>query len=162
VIQDNPRWHGTDALQQPALRDFAETWRDWAKEEPLPRRAHFDPVDFPRLLPWVVLMEVLPEAAEFDARIRYVGSEIVHYFNSEHITGMTLSDLGPVYWDRWADVGTRVAAARAPQYFRGAPFLVDRDFVDFELLALPLSKAGATFDFLLLALSRLTGDGSGD
>jgi hypothetical protein len=155
VIQENPRWHGKTTLEQGELRDLTATWCDWAKIEPLPLRERFDPIDFPKLLPWIVLMEILPEAPELDARIRYVGTEIVHYFNSDHITGKTLSDLGPIYWDRWADVGRQVVEARAPRYFQGAPFLVGKAHVDFEMLVLPLSKSGETVDFLIMALSRL-------
>lgn len=142
MIGENPRWQGKATLDQDELRDLAATWRDWATAAPLPLRERFDPVDFPRLLPWVVLMEILPEAPEFDARIRYVGSEFVHYFNSEHITGKALSDLGPIYHDRWANVGKQVADARAPLYFQGSPFMVGKAHVDFEMLVLPLSKTG--------------------
>ena len=99
--------------------------------------------------------EILPEAPELDARIRYVGSEIVHYFNSANITGTTLSDLGPIYWDRWADVGRQVRQARGPLCFQGAPFLVGKAHVNLEMLVLPLSKTGEGVDFLILAFSRL-------
>lgn len=155
MIQENPRWHGKATLDHAALRGLAATWQGWAKNAPVPMRERFDPVDFPKLLPWIVLAEILPEATGFDARVRYVGSEIVHYFNSEHITGQSLSDLGPVYWDRWADVGRQVVDSRAPRYFQGAPFMVGKAHVDFEMLVLPLSKSGAAVDFLIMAFSRL-------
>lgn len=142
-------------MDRPELRDLETTWRAWAETEPLPLRARFDPVDFPGLLPWIVLMEILPEVPEFDARMRYVGSEIVHYFDGEHMTGKTLSNLGAIYWDRWADVGRQVVEARGPCRFQGAPFMVDKAHVALELLALPLSRTGATVDFLILAFSRL-------
>ncbi|HWA49664.1 MAG TPA: PAS domain-containing protein [Dongiaceae bacterium] len=142
-------------MDRAELRDLAATWRGWAKGRALPLRDRFDPVDFPKLLPWIVLMEILPEAPELDARIRYVGSEIVHYFSSANITGTTLSDLGPIYWDRWADVGRQVRQARGPLCFQGAPFLVGKAHVNFEMLVLPLSKTGEGVDFLILALSRL-------
>jgi hypothetical protein len=155
VIQENPLWQGKSTLDQGELRDLVATWRGWSAAAPLPLRERFDPIDFPKLLPWIVLMEILPEAAEFDARIRYVGTEIVHYFNSENITGKALSDLGPIYWKRWADVGRQVSDARAPLYFQGSPFMVGKAHVDFEMLVLPLSKTGETVDFLIMALSRL-------
>ena len=155
MIQENPRWHGKAALDQDALRDLAATWRNWAETAPLPLRERFDPVDFPKLLPWIVLMEILPEVPEFDARMRYVGSEIVHYFDGDHMTGKALSDLGAIYWDRWAEVGKQVVDARAPCCFQGAPFMVGKAHVEFEMLVLPLSKTGATVDFLVMAFSRL-------
>lgn len=155
VTQENPRWQSKAALERDALRDLTAVWQGWAKTAPLPLRDQFDPVDFPKLLPWIVLMEILPEAPELDARIRYVGTEIVHYFNSENITGKMLSDLGPIYWDRWADVGRQVSQARAPLCFQGAPFLVGKAHISLEMLVLPLSKTGKAVDFLIFAMSRV-------
>lgn len=154
MIQENPRWQVKATIDRDELRDLAATWNEWAKAHALPLRGRFDPVDFPKLLPWIVLMEALPEVAEFDARVRYVGTEIVNYFNSDHITGKSLSDLGPIYWDRWAEVGRQVTEARAPLCFQGSPFMVGKAHVNFEMLVLPLSKAGETVDFLIMALSR--------
>src|SRR5688572_27821383 len=103
----------------------------------------------------MVLAEVLPEAPGFDARMRYIGSEFVHYFDSGNLTGRRLSDLEPTFTSRWSEVGEKVVAARAPQFFHGAPFMVNRPFVKFEMLALPLSKAGQAVDFVVVAMAVL-------
>ena len=103
----------------------------------------------------MVLVEVLVEGTAFDARMRFIGSEFVQYFNSEKITGTLLSALDPVFLRRWSEVGERVLAARAPLFFHGAPFMVDKAFIRIEMLALPLSKAGEAVDFILLATARI-------
>lgn len=149
---EDPRWHSKAALERPELANLLGAWRRWAAAESIPLRPQFDPVDFPRLLPWMVLAEVLSDAP-FDACIRYLGSEIVHYFNSGNLTGKRLSELDPVFVKRWSEVGEKVVAARAPQFFRGAPFMVDKSFAQFEMLALPLSKTGQAVDFVILAMA---------
>ncbi|HJR22914.1 MAG TPA: PAS domain-containing protein [Dongiaceae bacterium] len=152
MAHEDPCWHSKAALERPELANLLETWRRWAAVQSIPLRPQFDPIDFPRLLPWMVLAEVLSDAP-FDARIRYLGSEFVHYFDSGSLTGKRLSDLEPVFVKRWSEVGEKVVAARTPQFFHGAPFMVDKAFVQFEMLALPLSKAGQAVDFVILAMA---------
>jgi hypothetical protein len=152
VAQEDPRWHSKAALERPELANLLRTWYRWAAVEPIPLRPQFDPIDFPRLLPWMVLAEVLSDAP-FDVCIRYLGSEIVHYFNSGNLTGKRLSELEPVFVRRWSEVGEQVVAARTPQFFHGAPFMVEKSFAQFEMLALPLSKTGQAVDFVILAMA---------
>jgi hypothetical protein len=153
VLHDEARWNSKTELASPLLLQLLERWRDWAKTDSLPMRARFDPIDFPRLLPWVILAEILPEAPRFDARLRYLGSEIVHFFQSENLTGTLVSDLPTPYDQRWSDVGERAMAARGPLFLEGKPYQVDLSFVPFEILVLPLSKTGGSVDFLILALA---------
>lgn len=156
-MQEESQWHGKAALEQPALIELHHRWQDWAKAEAIPLRTQFDPVDFPRLLPWLVLAEFIAGAPTLDATIRYIGSEIVHSFDSQHLTGKRLSDLDPVFVARWSDVGEKVISARAPQFFAGAPYLVDRAYLKLEMLALPLSRDGRSVDFIVLAIDRARG-----
>jgi hypothetical protein len=154
VLHEDPRWHGKTELERPELLGLLKQWQGWARLEPVPLRKRFDPVDFPKLLPWVILAEVLNDRPQFDARFRYLGTEIVYNFNSANLTGMRLSDLEPIFVRRWSEVGEKVVAARAPQVFHGAPFMVDKAFLKLEMLALPLSKSGDTVDFVVLAMAR--------
>jgi hypothetical protein len=78
----------------------------------------------------------------------------VHYFDSQNLTGKRLSDLDPVFVARWTEVGERVISARAPQFFAGAPYLVDRSWLRLEMLALPFSRDGQSVDFIVLAIGR--------
>jgi hypothetical protein len=154
MLHEDPRWHTKAALERPELLDLLRQWQGWAQTEAIPLRPRFDPVDFPQLLPWIILEEVLTGGASFDAKFRYMGSEIVHHFKSAHLTGTRISDLEPIFARRWSDVGAKVAEARAPQFFSGAPFMVEKPFLKLEMLALPLSKKGAGVDFVVLAMAR--------
>jgi hypothetical protein len=153
VVDEDPRWHSKAALVRPELINLLGKWHGWAAVESIPLRTQFDPIDFPRLLPWMVLTEVLVDSPRFDARIRYIGSEFGHYFNSENLTGTRLGDQEPTFVSRWSEVGEKVVAARAPQFFHGAPFMVDKAFAHFEMLALPLSKTGQAVDFVIVAIA---------
>ncbi|HEY1386048.1 MAG TPA: PAS domain-containing protein [Dongiaceae bacterium] len=154
MLHEDPRWHGKAALERPELLGLLKQWQGWAQQEAIPLRRRFDPVEFPKLLPWIILAEILNDRPMFDARFRYLGTEIVHNFNSENLTGTRLSDLEPIFVHRWSEVGQTVVAARAPQFFHGAPFMVNKAFLTLEMLALPLSKSGETVDFVVLAMAR--------
>ena len=154
MLHEDPRWHSKARLEQAELLGLLEQWQGWARLEPVPLRKRFDPVDFPKLLPWIILAEVLNDRPQFDARFRYLGTEIVHNFKSANLTGTRVSDLAPIFARRWAEVGEKVVAARAPQFLHGAPFMVDKAFLKLEMLALPLSKKGETVDFVVLAMAR--------
>lgn len=86
VLPEDPRWHSKAALDRPELIGLLQQWHSWTGGGTIPLRSQFDPVDFPRLLPWMVLAEVLVEGPAFDARMRFIGSEFVQYFNSEKMT----------------------------------------------------------------------------
>ena len=153
-MHEDPHWHRKIELADRGLHNLLNQWQNWAQSEPIPLRIRFDPVDFPRLLPWIILCEVLSAPPAFDARVRYMGSEIVQNFNGQNCTGMRVSELEPVFARRWTDVGDKVVTARGAVFFEGRPFMVDKAFALFEMLALPLSKAGESIDFLVLALAR--------
>jgi hypothetical protein len=153
-LEAESRWHSKDALEQPALIDLHRRWQEWGSTEAIPLRPQFDPVDFPKVLPWLVLAEFIAGGPALDATIRYIGSEIVHYFDSQHLTGMRLSDLDPVFVARWSQVGEQVIAARAPQFFAGTPYMVGREYLRLEMLALPLSRDGRSVDYIVLAIGR--------
>ena len=153
MLHEDPRWHSKGELEHPELLDLLKRWQEWARMESIPLRSRFDPVDFPRLLPWMILGEILADAPQFDARMRYVGSEIVHYFKSENLTGKLVSDLPPIFARRWSDVGKSVVTACSPQIFEGRPFMVDKAFVLFEMLTVPLSKSGHAVDFIIVAMA---------
>jgi hypothetical protein len=146
VLYEDPHWHRKAELGDHELHALLNRWRGWAQPESIPLRTRFDPVDSPRLLPWIIF-EVLSAPPAFDARVRYIGSEIVHYFNGQNCTGMRVSELEPVFARRWSDVGGEVVTARGPIFFEGRPFMVDKAFALFEMLALPFSKSGETVDF---------------
>jgi hypothetical protein len=67
-------------------------WDRHRENQPAPKRSHIDPVDIPRLLPYVGLVDVLDEGACF--RFRLVGQHIVDN-HGQNIVGDRISGDGP-------------------------------------------------------------------
>jgi len=63
-------------------------WDRHRADQPAPKRCHIDPVDIPRLLPYVGLIDVLDDGACF--RFRLVGQHIVDA-HGQNIAGDVLS-----------------------------------------------------------------------
>lgn len=73
------------------LRDLYAYWRARRGERPMADRSDIDPVDIPRHLPFISLIERLPGTWE-NFRYRLVGSELVAMIGQD-MTGRTLLEL---------------------------------------------------------------------
>jgi hypothetical protein len=125
------------------LRALLAAWDGWPKSGPLPRRCAFDPVAFPRLLPWMLLFEFTPHAnrhRDYDMLYRYVGTAFAETLDSEGLTGTFLSALPDPYPERWFPAFDRLRETAKPLAVRGKPYLVDKTYWKFELLYLPLAR----------------------
>jgi hypothetical protein len=82
-------------IADPRLRQAHDYWRRKAAARVMPRRADIDPTEIPKLLPDVMLVDVLPEGRY---RYRLIGTEnaVAHGMNA---TGCYLDDVlpGPEY-----------------------------------------------------------------
>lgn len=56
------------------LRDFFDYWQTKRGERAMPAREHIDPIDIPRMLPHVFLVDVLTD--EDDFRYRLIGDSV--------------------------------------------------------------------------------------
>ena len=125
------------------LQTLLTAWHTWPKDGRLPRRDRFDPVDFPRLLPWMMLFEFEPRANrihDFDLLFRYVGSALADTLQSQGLTGTYLSALPDPFPQRWFPSFDRLRQNGTPFAVRGKPYLVDKTYLKFELLYLPLAR----------------------
>ncbi|WP_303977934.1 PAS domain-containing protein [Dongia mobilis] len=157
MAADKARWKKKEALDSPALLALEAAWRDWATADGLPKRACFDPVDFPLVLPWLILGEFIDqpnETRQYDVFFRYIGTEFAHYFQAQALTRMNLSEVGPPYAERWFAVADAARKAMAPCYFRGAPFGTGFEYISLEMLALPFAKEEGELGFVLFAFAR--------
>lgn len=75
----------------PRLKRFLAHWLSIAGDRPLPARADLDPIDVPDLLPFVFLVEVLPDLP-VDFAYRLIGSDIVANTARSHV-GRRLSEI---------------------------------------------------------------------
>jgi hypothetical protein len=125
------------------LRAMLLAWHGWPKSGRLPRRNSFDPVDFPQLLPWMLLFEFEPRAnryRDYDMLYRYIGTAFADTLQSGGLTGTYISALPDPFPERWFPTFDRLRQDAKPIAVRGKPFLVDKTYLKFELLYLPLAR----------------------
>lgn len=130
---------------------LAALWEYWDKKRgsrPMPSRADLDPLEIPRLLPVVYLLDVLHDPVRF--RIRLVGTS-VREFAGEDFTGQIMDE--NIYAHRAddaIDVLKLVVEKKVPIGIRGnAIFEQGREWQKNEALVMPLSSDGETVDMLL-------------
>jgi hypothetical protein len=138
---------------------IAELYQYWLSLRPvadvLPGRQHFDPTDIPRLLPWIMLVDVERDPLRFKHRL--VGTENVRVKGYD-ATGQYLDDRVPDFADtptypQWLATAEHGQVA----YHRGLPVRhVPKDYIESERLLLPLARNGRVVDMvLLLAVFRV-------
>jgi hypothetical protein len=131
------------------LRVLQDYWRrHHPPEARLPGRQHIDPVDFPRLLPWIWLVDVQRSPLRF--RHRLVGTEQVRIMERDH-TGRWLDEVFPLFLGSPSYRQFIATAERGEiAYRRGKPqFHLSKEYLAVERLLLPLAKDGKTVDMLL-------------
>ncbi len=88
-------------------RSLFDYWQSKCNENCLPGRADLQPVDFPKLLPLVSLIDVCGDDVRHEYRIRLAGTGLRAHHNRE-TTGKMLDDLYSQetceYWHRILDV----------------------------------------------------------
>ena len=82
--------HPEDFIKSPRLRRLYEYWYSRRLADRPPHRNSIDPLDIPRLLPIVFLVEVKTDPLMF--RFRLVGSEFVRKYGRD-FTGLTLDQV---------------------------------------------------------------------
>ena len=77
-------------LALPEHRQLFDYWLERQSDSQLPMRKDFNPVDFPRLLPGISLIDVDDDISK--CRVRLAGTRLRDVFDRE-ITGMQINDL---------------------------------------------------------------------
>lgn len=129
-----------------ALRDLYAYWESKRAGRFAPPRSAIDPADIRRLLPIVVLLDVVGSPPRF--RVRLAGTAVVQGYGRE-ITGQYVDELD------FASFDDAVLADLAAVVQHGRPNVASREYtrqdgrhVRYELLMLPLSSDGLTVDKL--------------
>jgi hypothetical protein len=134
-------------LQDKRLRDLLVYWLKLSGDRAIPSRNDFDPLDIPRLLPFLVLVDVLDDALDF--RFRLTGTHF-REFAGDEATGKMIGEVFPP--DFCAEVRTHWGNSikqRQPLLGKGELWVSGRDFIRWEGIILPLSPDGATVNMLL-------------
>jgi hypothetical protein len=146
---------------QPEIRAIADYWRRISPPERLPGRQHLEPLDIPKLLSKLWLLDVIPapqSPLRYRFRVRLLGTEVASGFRRD-FTGMWLDEA----WPMVTSVGgtyphyLEVVERAAPSFRRGKPtFDPKRDFTWMERILLPMARDGAQVD-MILALTVFMG-----
>jgi hypothetical protein len=115
----------------------------------MPARPDIDPAEITDLLPWIMLIDVLPG----DFRYRLIGTEVRQIAHRDY-TGELLSAIegkgpGSVVWSNCEEVVRRKAPfSRCPPYVGPEPH-----FRNAENLLMPLSSDGAAVNMIFQVVS---------
>lgn len=140
------------AMGQPEhqdLRDFMAYWES-KREGGIPVRAAIDPVEIPKLLPNVLLIDVIGQPA-YDFHYRLLGTAIVEVDGVDY-RGSKLSEMVPStstfrhIWEHHlnAAAGTIELRQDSLRWTRDD----SRDHVDYLILLLPLRRGGDSIETL--------------
>lgn len=139
---------------QPQILRILDYWRRISPPGLLPGRQHFDPVDIPKLLPYIWLLDVVAApltSLRFRFRMRLVGTHVASGFERK-TTGMWIDEVWPT---AAAQHGTYehyvgVVETALPSFRRGPPaFDPDQDYKWVERILLPMARDGTHVDMIL-------------
>ncbi len=132
----------------PKLQQVYHYWRSKSRDGKLPRRSDIDPIDIPRLLPNLMIVEVVEDARRYVYRL--VGTKEVE-MRGRDPTGLSVIDgfLGPSFEDALSFYD-RTVQSRAP-VFDDKPYISSNGrWISDETLFLPLSENGLRIDRILV------------
>jgi hypothetical protein len=153
-----------EEIDDPRLVELYRYWRSRCGDRFAPARSDVDPADIPRLLPHLLLVEVLGRRY----RYRVVGTEVEQHFGcamqGRHVDELMRGE----YLGYINSLFERVIAERAPVYTESAyPGAAGRrpgndDFLRTKRLMMPLSSDGASVDMVLAGQVFFSKRGAGD
>ncbi len=128
-------------------------------DELLPGRRHFDPVDVPRLLPHLGLLDVVREP-RMRLRIRMAGTRVTDLFGPG-LTGRFVDEVVPDFEGSPVERDyRRVADEGVPVWYRGKQSTTrGKTFLSIERLFLPFAEDGRVVDKILAVYLAQTSDG---
>lgn len=150
---------GTTAIPEinrhPRFRRLAAYLASKAPPGKLPGRQHIDPLEIPDLLPYLMLIDVVPQQiGPPHYRLRLVGTEVVEIQGSDN-TGRYVEDVltaeeGGEIRRRYDDL----VGSRQPQYRMGTVATLGREHVNYERIAFPIAADGEHVNMLIFIFAR--------
>jgi hypothetical protein len=138
-----------DQLRHRTLRGLYAYWDERRGARAFPARCELDPVDIPRLLPHIVLLDVRGRPS--DLVFRLAGTEVVSRLGFG-VTGRRLLDLPVAGVDRLQRELAEVAISGRPQFVTAGYRSQAEEYKSIDQLVLPLGRDGAKVDMLIGAV----------
>jgi len=154
VLEDPAQWPET-------LTAFREYWESKRADREMLRRCDFDPIDVPRHLPDLMLIDLAPDGSDFTYRV--VGTRIAETVGYDR-TGQSASaaysgdaELGDVL----LTLAQHLRATRKPFAVRAALYWVDRDHIGLDAGVYPLAGEGGEVTMALVECRFRSTKGTG-
>lgn len=136
-------------FKRPELNTFLEYWLNKRGERDFPSRSEINPAEFPRLLPWINMYDVLDGGRDF--RFRICGTALTEVIGFE-VGGKLVSEVAPQVAERINLTLQAVLETRAPiRATTNRSAIPGQDFQGSEACALPLSSNGTDIDIIIVA-----------
>lgn len=134
----------------PDLIEACEYWESKKGERFAPSRQEIDPADIPRLLPRVLLAEVIEDAnGDPDFRFRLSGTGICRVHGQE-LKGLTARELTPAEFGRTVHQHYLIALDRRVPMVHALAMQNSDAYFSYARIILPLSEDGEKIDHLLV------------
>lgn len=140
---------GDLAFVREELTQLLQHWEQSRGGKEMPTRADLLPITLPRVLPWLVMLDVIDGGAEFSFRL--CGTAIADILGFEP-RGDTLSVLPEELCERMTVTCRYCVETRVP--LRGVSSkssMPGQDFQGTEICCLPVSNDGETVDIVIMA-----------
>jgi hypothetical protein len=129
-----------DEVRDPLMRELYEAWLTWSREDLVPKRIAFDPLDFPHHLAFITLFDV-EDGHKRQFRVRVCGTEIAEAMGID-TTGRYLAAM-----PNTSAIEERfnvLCDGKQPYFIANQPvaWVSRRAHVHYDCLALPLSTDG--------------------
>jgi hypothetical protein len=156
--EDGNAWqfHWDRPPPTPLLRSVLAYWESRRAGRDMPARADLDPLHIPKLLPRIMLFDVLRDPLDF--RYRLIGTGVCERLEHD-TTGMRMSDFpkkaAPSVIYRFA---SDLCARRRPGWTR-LPYIGPDRFIRYAVsVGAPLSTNGSTIDMLFYGVDFIAGN----
>jgi hypothetical protein len=135
----------------PNLEQLLAYWRGKRKGDLVPGRSDIDPIEIPRLMPDVALVDILHDPLDY--RYRLVGTRLVEMMGGER-TGLRMREIfTPEAITATVALMEMLIARREPLAFEGRMFWLERNYREFQALVLPLASDGSRVDMAMMGIN---------
>jgi hypothetical protein len=143
LTQDTSAWC-------PPVRQIYDYWQSLRhRHEGLPGRQYFDPLDIPRLMSLVWMVDVVRDACAIRFRYRLLGTRQVQAMTRD-FTGWWVDEAHPNFREHPYYQHFLKVARGEVSWRKGRPgFHVHADYFEMERVMLPMARDGSNVDMML-------------